>query len=80
MSRAFSKRNTYKILVGMPGGNRPLGRTRRRWKNNITIDLKEIKCCGIDWIRVAKNKGKVKGSCDHGNELSGSILFWGDLE
>jgi hypothetical protein len=37
MGRSCSKRNTFKILVGTPDGNRPLGRTRRRWKNNIKM-------------------------------------------
>jgi hypothetical protein len=35
-------RNTYKILVGKPGGKRPLGRPRHRWENNIRIGLREI--------------------------------------
>jgi hypothetical protein len=35
-------RNAYKILVGKPGGKRPLGRTRCRWEDNIRIDLREI--------------------------------------
>jgi hypothetical protein len=34
-----AKRNTYRILVGKPGGKRPLGRPRRRWEDNIKIDL-----------------------------------------
>jgi hypothetical protein len=36
------KRNAYRILVGKPEGNRPLGRPRRRWKDNIKMDLREI--------------------------------------
>jgi hypothetical protein len=36
------KRNAYKILVGKPGGNRPLERRRRRWVNNIKMKLREI--------------------------------------
>jgi hypothetical protein len=46
MSRACSmngvKRNAYGILVGKPGGKRPLGRPRRRWVDNIKIDLREM--------------------------------------
>jgi hypothetical protein len=45
MSRACStngeKRNAYRILVGMPEGKRPLGRPRRRWVDNIKVDLRE---------------------------------------
>jgi hypothetical protein len=43
----WEKRNAYRILVGKPEGNRPLGRPRRRWVGNITIDLGEIGCSAI---------------------------------
>jgi hypothetical protein len=36
------KRNAYRILVGTPEGKRPLGRPRRRWEDNIRMDLREI--------------------------------------
>jgi hypothetical protein len=69
MGRACStngpKRNTYKILVGTPEGKRPLGRSRRRWVNNIKIDLRETGWGGIFWIWFS----------EHGNEHSGSIKF-----
>jgi hypothetical protein len=38
----------YRILVGKPGGKRPLGRTRRRWVDNIKMDLREIEWDGMD--------------------------------
>jgi hypothetical protein len=41
---------SYRILVGMPEGKRPLGRPRRRWVNNIKMDLGEIGWDGLDWI------------------------------
>jgi hypothetical protein len=44
------KRNAYRILVGKPEGKRPLGRTRRRWVNNIKMNLREIGWYGVDWI------------------------------
>jgi hypothetical protein len=50
VARMGAKRNTYTILVGKPERKRPLGRRRRRWVNNIKIDLREIECVGIDWI------------------------------
>jgi hypothetical protein len=37
-----ARRNAYRILVGKPEGKRPLGRRRRRWMNNIKMDLREI--------------------------------------
>jgi hypothetical protein len=42
------KRNVYRILMGKPEGKRPLGRTKRRWVNNIKIGLREIEWGGMD--------------------------------
>jgi hypothetical protein len=54
MGRASSihgeKKNAYRILVGKPEGNRPLGRPRYRWEDNIRMDLREICWGGMDWI------------------------------
>jgi len=46
-------RNAYKILVGKPEGKRPLGRPRRRWEDNIRMDLREIEWQGVDWMHLA---------------------------
>jgi hypothetical protein len=43
------KRNACRILVGNPEGKRPLGRPRRRWVENIEMDLREIEWDGMDW-------------------------------
>jgi hypothetical protein len=60
MGRACStnaeKRNTYRILLGKPGGNRPLGRPRRRWVDNITMDLREKGWDDMDWIDRAQKR------------------------
>jgi len=40
-------------LVGKPEGKRPLGRTRRRWEDNIKMDLQKVRCGGMDWIELA---------------------------
>jgi hypothetical protein len=50
------KRNAYRILVGKPEGKRLLGRPRRRWVDNINIDLREIGWDGIDWIDLAQDR------------------------
>jgi hypothetical protein len=50
------KRNAYRILVGQPEGKRPLGRPRRRWVDNIKMDLGEIGWDGMDWIDLAQDK------------------------
>jgi hypothetical protein len=50
------KRNTYRILVGKPKGNRPLERPRRRWVDSIKMDLREIGWDGMDWINLAQDR------------------------
>jgi hypothetical protein len=47
--------HAYRILVGKPEGKRPLGRPRRRWVDNIRMDLREIGWDGMDWIDLAQN-------------------------
>ena len=49
-------RGVFRILVGKPEGNRPLGRPRRRWEDNIKMDLREVGCGGMDWIELAKDR------------------------
>jgi hypothetical protein len=50
------KRNEYRILVGKPEGKRTLGRPRRRWVDNIKMDLKEIKWEDVDSIDMAQDR------------------------
>jgi hypothetical protein len=52
------KRNAYTLLVGKPEGKRPLGRPRRRWVDNIKMDLLEIGWGGVDWIGLAQDRDK----------------------
>jgi hypothetical protein len=49
-------RGAYNILVGRPGGRRPLGRPRRRWEDNIEMDLWEIEFGDVDWIHLARDR------------------------
>jgi hypothetical protein len=44
--------------VGKPEENRPLGRPRLRWKDNIKIDLQEVGCGGMDWIELAQERDR----------------------
>jgi len=46
------RRGVYRILVGKPEGRRPLERPRRRWEDNIKMDLQEVGCGGMDWIEL----------------------------
>jgi hypothetical protein len=48
------KRNAYRLLVGKPEGKRPLGRPRRRWIDNIKMDLLDIGLSVMDWIGLAQ--------------------------
>jgi hypothetical protein len=75
-----AKRNAYRILVGLPGGIRPLGRLKRRRVNNIKMDLREIGWGGMDWIDLAQNRDPWRDSCEHGNEPSSAIKCWEFLE
>jgi hypothetical protein len=61
MGSAFStkreeKRNAYRLLVGNPEGRRPLGRPRRRWVDNIKIDLREVGWNGMELFVLAQNR------------------------
>jgi hypothetical protein len=46
----------YKLLLGKPEGKKPLGRPRRRWKNNIKMELLEIGLSVVDWIGLAQDR------------------------
>ena len=51
-------RGVHKVLVGKPEGKRPLGRPRRRWEDNIKMDLQEVRMgCG-DWMELAKDRDR----------------------
>jgi hypothetical protein len=56
VARMGEKRHADRILVGNPEGNRPLGRPRRRWVDNIKTDLREIGWGGRDWLDLAQDK------------------------
>jgi hypothetical protein len=73
MGRACStnreKRDAYRILVGNPEGKRPLGRSRRRWVENIKIDLREIGWNGGDWIDLAQGRDQWRALVNTGMKL-----------
>jgi hypothetical protein len=55
-ARMVEGRGVYKILVGRPEGKRLLGRPRRRWEDNIKMDLKETGIDGANWIQLAQDR------------------------
>jgi hypothetical protein len=62
-----SKVTNLLVLVGIPEGNRPLGRPRRRYVDNIKMDRREIGWDGMDWIDLAQNR-------DHWRALVNTVM------
>jgi hypothetical protein len=52
------RRGIYRILVGIPEGKRPLGRSRCRWEDNIKMHLQEVGCGSMDWIELAQDRDR----------------------
>ena len=52
------RRGVYRVLVGKPEGKRPLERARRRWEDNIKMDLQEVGCGGMDWIDLVQDRDR----------------------
>jgi len=58
VARMGEEKGVYRVLVGKPEGKRPLGRPRRRWVNNIRLDLQEVGCGYVDWIGLAQDRDR----------------------
>ena len=56
VARMDEERGVYRVLVGRPEGKRPLGRPRRRWVDNIRMDIQEVRCGYTDWIGLAQDR------------------------
>jgi len=52
------RRGIYRALVGKPEGKRPLGRLRRRWEDNIKMDIQEVGCGCMNWIEMAQDRDR----------------------
>ena len=74
------------MLVGKPGGKRPLGRARRRWEDNIKMDLQEVGGGRGDWMELAQDRDRwrafvgtvrdFRGSINTGNFLTSCEVYW----
>jgi len=58
VERMGEERGVYRVFLGKPEGRRPLGRPRRRWVENIRMDLQEVGCGYMDWIRLAQDRDR----------------------
>jgi hypothetical protein len=73
VTRIRENRSTYKILIGKPQQMRPLWRPRGKWKDNIKINLKQIRLDSVVWIHLNEDG-------EQSNERSGPIKRWEFLE
>ena len=72
VARMGERRSLFRVLVGKPEGMGPLGRPRRKWKDNIILDFQDVKWgiwTGLIWLRI----GTGGGTCECGYETSGFI-------
>ena len=58
VARMGEEKGVYRVLVGKPEGRRPLGIPRRRWVDNIRMDLQEVGCAYMDWIGRATDRDR----------------------
>jgi len=58
VARMGEGRGVYRVLVGKPEGRRPLGRSRRRWEDNIRMGLREVGCGCVDWMELAQDRDR----------------------
>jgi len=60
VARMGEGRGAYRVLVGKPEGKRPLGRPRRRWVDNVRMDLHGVGCGYMDWIGLAQDRDRLR--------------------
>jgi hypothetical protein len=60
VARMGEERKVYKVLLGKPERRRPLVRSRRRWEDGVIMDLREIGLGGVDWIRLAQDRDRLR--------------------
>ena len=58
VARMGKGRGVFRVLVGKPEGKRPLGRPRRRWEDNIKMDIQEVGCESLDWIELPQDRDR----------------------
>ena len=63
VARVGEGRGVYRVLVGKPDGKSLLGISRRRWEDNIKMDLQELGCGGMDWIELTQGRDRWRHLC-----------------
>jgi hypothetical protein len=69
VARTGERRGVYRVVVGRPECKRPLGRPRRRWEDNVKLDLREIGIDGADWIQLAQDRVQWRDSVNTAMKL-----------
>jgi len=64
------RRDIYRVLVGKLEGKRPLGRPRRRWEDNVKMDLQEVGSGGMDWIEMVQDRDRWRALVNAENFLT----------
>ncbi|KAJ4443481.1 hypothetical protein ANN_05153 [Periplaneta americana] len=73
VARMGESKNEYRVLVGRPEGKRPLGRPRRRWEDNIKMDLREMGYDDRDWINLAQDRDRWRAYVRAAMNLRGAL-------
>jgi hypothetical protein len=73
VARTGEERGVYRVLVGKPEGKRPMGRPRRRWVDNIRMDLQEVECGCMDWFGLAQDRDRWRTLLRAVMNLAGSV-------
>jgi hypothetical protein len=60
VARMGEGRGVYRVIVGIPEGKRPLGKSRRRWEDNIKMDLQEVGCGGMEYTELAQDRERLR--------------------
>jgi hypothetical protein len=70
----LEERGVYRVFVGKPEVKRPLGRLRRRWDDNIKMDLQEVGCGSMDWIKLAQDRDRWRALVNEVMDMRGNFL------
>ena len=79
VARMGERRGVYRVLVGKPERNKLLGRPRRRWKDNIKMDFREVGCGSVDWIELLQDRDRWRAIVNAVMKLRVPYNAWNSL-